>query len=118
MRFRRQFTRAHLALFMLFAASSAFAQTLTTGDVAGMVTDATGAIVPGAAVTIKSVDTNEIRTAVANDSGQYRFSLLRPGAYTISAQTSGLKSNSSKYAVAVGAAQTMNLTLNVQGTQE
>jgi len=107
-------------LFTLFLLTGPFlfGQTLTTGDVAGVVTDATGAVVPGASVTIKSSDTNEVRTVVSNESGQYRFSLLKPGEYTLSAASSGLKSNATRFAVAVGAAHTMDIKLNLQTTQE
>ncbi|MDR3702897.1 MAG: carboxypeptidase-like regulatory domain-containing protein, partial [Candidatus Sulfopaludibacter sp.] len=103
---------------LLSLAPLAFGQTLTTGDVSGVITDSTGAVVPGATVTIKSVDTNELRTTVSGDSGQYRLSLLRPGEYTISAQTAALKSNTSRFAVSVGQEQNLNLTVAVQSTQE
>jgi hypothetical protein len=110
--------RACLLSVLLFAAPLAFGQTLTTGDVSGLITDSSGAVVPGATVTIKSVDTNETRTALSNEGGQYRFSLLKPGDYTLSAQTTAMKSNTSKFAVAVGQAENLNLILNVQATQE
>lgn len=115
---RRMTMRILIAALMICCTPLAFSQTLTTGDVSGVVTDASGAIVPGATVSLKNVNTNEARTAVANESGQYRFSLLVPGEYMISAQTSGLKSNTSKVIVAVGQSQALNLTMNVQGTQE
>ncbi|MBZ5622593.1 MAG: carboxypeptidase regulatory-like domain-containing protein [Acidobacteriia bacterium] len=115
----RQMTmRILVAALLICCAPLAFSQTLTTGDVTGVITDASGAIVPGAAVTLKNVDTNEARTAATNEAGQYRFSLLAPGDYTITAQSTGLKSNTSKITVGVGQQQAVNLTLNVQGTQE
>src|SRR5215467_998306 len=97
------------AALLLAIAPLAYGQTLTTGDLAGAITDSTGAVVPGAVVTLKSLDTNELRTATTNESGQYRFSLLKPGPYNISAEATGLKSNLSKIEVAVGQAQSMNL---------
>jgi hypothetical protein len=115
----RQMTLTILfAALLICCAPLAFSQTLTTGDVTGIITDASGAIVQGVAVSLKNVATNEARTAVTNESGQYRFSLLVPGDYTISAQTTGLKSNVSRFTVSVGQAQSLNLMLNVQGTQE
>ena len=110
--------RFSLAVLALCLALPAFTQTLTTGDVAGVITDASGAVVPNATVTLKYPDTNETRTALSNSAGQYRFSLLKPGAYTISAQTPGLKSGLAKLDVSVGQAQELNLSLTVQGTQE
>lgn len=118
MNFRQMKLRILFAALLICCAPLAFSQTLTTGDVTGTITDATGAIVPGAAVTLKNVDTNEARTAVTNETGRYRFSLLVPGDYTVSAQSTGLKSNTDKITVGVGQEQAVNLTLNVQGTQE
>ncbi len=101
---------------MLFLAPFTFAQTLTTGDTLGVVTDTTGAVVPDAKVTIKSLDSGESRTETANGQGEYRFSLLKPGIYELSAATSGLKSNLSKIELLVGQAQEVNLVMNPQGT--
>jgi hypothetical protein len=86
--------------------------------VAGPSVEGSGAVVPHAPVTLKDADTNETRTALTNSAGQYRFSLLKPGSYAISAATPGLKSGVAKLDVSVGQAQELNLTLSVQGTQE
>uniref|UniRef100_Q01XQ1 Cna B domain protein n=1 Tax=Solibacter usitatus (strain Ellin6076) TaxID=234267 RepID=Q01XQ1_SOLUE len=107
-----------LCALLLCLAAPTYTQTLTTGDVAGIIADGTGAVVPNATVTLKYADTNETRTSVTNSAGQYRFSLLKPGAYTISAATAGLKSGTAKIDVSVGQAQELNLTMSVQGTQE
>ena len=104
--------------FLLLTATSAFSQTMTTGDVVGTVTDTTGAVVPKATVTIKLPDTNETRTAVTSETGHYRFSLLKPGDYTIEAETTGLKSKLDKFTLLVGQEAAINLTLAVTGTQE
>src|SRR5215831_19178803 len=90
-----------LALWLV-CAPAVFSQTITTADVAGVITDASGAVVPNATVTIRNEDTNDTRTAMTNESGQYRFSLLPPGNYVISAATSGLKSNTQKVRLNVG----------------
>jgi hypothetical protein len=45
-------------------------QSLLTGDVAGLVADPTGAAVPGATVTLKSVDTGAVQTQASNSSGE------------------------------------------------
>jgi Carboxypeptidase regulatory-like domain len=108
---------AFLAILCLFAwASPAFSQTTTTGDAVGVVTDTSGAVVPGAAVTIKSAESGESRMATTNGQGQYRFPLMKPGEYTISAEAKGLKSNISKISLLVGQEQEVNLAMNAQGT--
>ncbi len=115
---RKLFVFTFLCALLLSLAAPAHSQTLTTGDVAGVISDGTGAVVPNATVTLKYADTNETRTALTNSAGQYRFSLLTPGSYSISAVTAGLKSGIAKLDVAVGQAQELNLTMTVQGTQE
>lgn len=119
MRMFRVWATSILFVFALFAFTSAlFAQTLTTGDVTGTVTDSSGAIVPGTQVTIRFLSTNESRTATTNSSGTYRFSLLQPGDYEISAEHGSLKSPLSKFTLLLGQEQPVNLTLQVQRTQE
>ena len=115
---RNAIVRSLLLLVLFTLAPLAFGQTLTTGDVSGVVTDTSGAVVPGATVTIRALDTNESRTTVTGDAGQYRFALLKPGEYTVAAQTTALKSNTSKFTVAVGQEENLNLSVAVQSTQE
>jgi Carboxypeptidase regulatory-like domain len=104
--------------FILLLAGNLFAQTMTTADLTGVVTDATGAVVPGATVTVKSVDTNETRTATTNTQGQYRFPLMKPGDYTISSQSSGLVSSTERFTLGLSAEQAVNLVMKVQQTQQ
>jgi len=108
---------ALLAAAVLLAAS-AFGQTLTTGDVAGTVKDTTGAVIPNAVVTLRSIESGQVRTAKTGDNGAYRFSLLQPGDYEVSAQAAGLKSGTEKFTALVGQVTTIDLTATVQGTQE
>jgi hypothetical protein len=121
MRMLRGFPRPAAAGFLavwLLTAVTAFSQTLTTGDVAGTVKDSSGAVVPRAVLTLKYTDTNEVREVTAGDSGGYRFSLLKPGDYTISGQATGLKSNTEKFTALVGQVSQVDLTLSVAGTTE
>jgi protocatechuate 3,4-dioxygenase beta subunit len=92
MKFTKRFYGLVLPLSLL-TVSSTYAQTITTGDIAGTVKDASGAIVPAATVQLKAVDTGESRTATVNASGEYRFTTLRPGNYEISAESPGLNAN-------------------------
>lgn len=110
-------TACLVVAFPLLLATGAFSQTITTGDAAGVVTDASGAIVPGASVTLKSLQSGESRTETSNAQGQYRFPLLKPGDFEISAAAKGLKSNTIKITVLVGQALEANITLAPEGTQ-
>src|SRR5690349_21734162 len=57
--------------------------------VVGRVTDDTGAVLPGAMITITNVGTNESRTVIVNDSGEYTIPQLAPGQYTLMAEYTG-----------------------------
>ena len=81
--------RAHLRPFryllfvlaaVLLGSSGLWAQLTASGNIAGTVTDATGAAVVGASVTVTSTATNAERKTVTNGSGEYRFDLLPAGA--------------------------------------
>src|SRR5882757_11577291 len=61
----------------------ASAQTSISGDITGVVTDSTGAVIPNATVTVTSVQRGQVKTATSNASGQYRVSLLSPGDYQV-----------------------------------
>ncbi len=74
---------------VLLAAPAAIAQTAGTANIEGVVTDATGAVLPGAAVTVRNMDTNATRELVTDDSGRFRAVALQPGRYEVSATLSG-----------------------------
>jgi len=98
--------------------SLVMAQTATTGDVSGTVKDVSGAVIPGATVTLKSLERGEVRTATTNEIGTYRFTFIRPGSYSVSAEATGLKTSVTSIDVLVGQVATMDLVANVQGTQQ
>src|ERR1700728_113950 len=79
-----------LATFVLIA-SMVFAQnTISTGSIAGTVTDASGAVVPGANVTITG-PTGQTLKAKTNDQGGYSVGSLIPGAYKARVEAKGFK---------------------------
>jgi hypothetical protein len=75
---------------VLLATNSAKAQ-LTTADITGVVTDQQGGVLPGATVTLTDLGTKEARTLKSNAQGEYTFSLLRPGHYSVSVEAAGFK---------------------------
>jgi hypothetical protein len=100
----------------MVAAPFAFGQTITTAEAVGVVSDSSSAVVPGATVTLKSTESGETRTVVTNNQGGYRFPLLKPGEYLISAEAKGLKSNTSKVTMLVGQQAEVAITLTPQST--
>jgi outer membrane receptor protein involved in Fe transport len=76
------------ALIVLMVASMARAQT-SQGEVAGTVTDESGAVLPGVTVTAVLGTTKETRTAVTDTGGRYRFNNLPVGLYSVQAELAG-----------------------------
>ncbi|HYA17156.1 MAG TPA: carboxypeptidase regulatory-like domain-containing protein [Bryobacteraceae bacterium] len=71
--------------------ASLFAQSLTTGDITGTVTDPSGSNVPNAAVTIVNTGTNVTQKAATGSDGTYRFAFLPSGTYTVTIAASGFQ---------------------------
>jgi hypothetical protein len=61
------------------------------GSIAGRVTDSSGALVPDATVTIRSVERNTVDTTQTNDSGLYVKDRLLPGMYEVKVEKAGYK---------------------------
>ena len=112
-RFRRIFVIAFTFAFAVLTQLSASAQT-DQGRIVGTVTDANGAIVPGASVVAKNERTAEERTATTNESGYYIIASLKPSLYTVTASAQNLTVRLPNVRVLVG--QELNLDLVLQAT--
>src|ERR1700688_1197254 len=111
-----------LALFLLVViclctAMPAWAQSTSTGSVAGSVTDQSGAVVPGATVTLTDKATNSGRTTNTNSAGRYFFVDVNPGIYSISITKSGFATTRTEnQQVKVGVNLTIDLAMQVGGS--
>ncbi len=81
-------SRALLTSAMLLAVSTAWAQD-TRGKIQGRVTDASDAVIVGAAVTLLNNNTAISVAAQSNPNGQYLFDFVIPGTYTITVEMAG-----------------------------
>ena len=101
-----------LAIFAsLFFSPPLNAQNATTGALTGVVTDSSGAAVPGATITITDTSTAAAISVTANGEGRYTAPLLKPSNYKVTATANGLASSASTINILVG--QTPNLDLKV-----
>src|SRR5919201_1060745 len=87
-------TRKAMSLFwagclLVLWHTSAFAQSQTTGCIAGTVKDHNGAVIVGAEVTVTSLATAEERKVGTDAEGDYSVPLLAPGAYRIKVTANG-----------------------------
>src|SRR5579884_2617723 len=89
------------------------AQSLTSGDITGTVTDPTGSVLPGASVTLTNTATGATQTATANNDGSYRFAFLAPGRYGVSVNLAGFQKTTQYVDVAIGQTATSNFQLAV-----
>ena len=117
----RNFTRGTVLFvltFLLLLAPALFAQSLTTGDIAGTLKDPSGAVVPNATMTLKSLDTGSTQNSMTDASGEFRFRLLKTGTYMVSTSPAGFQKTEQQAEVTVGSVVTLTLTLTVgQSTQ-
>ncbi len=91
------------AMFLRTSQPIAFAQSLTSGDISGHITDPTGAAIPGASVVIKNLNTGSTYTSTTNAEGGYHTALLQPGTYSVVVTSAGFETASTTAHVSGGA---------------
>lgn len=110
---------AALTLAVLALSVPAFAQTAATGNIDGVVTDATGAVLPGVAVVVRNTETNVTREAVTDEGGRYRAAALQPGTYEITVKLAGFEAPPiTNVAVLVGQTQPVDFKMRPAGVSE
>ncbi len=80
-----------LASLLLLVLSCATLHGQTQGEITGVVTDTTGAVVPGVNVTVTNTGTGAARQMQTNSSGVFDFPALLPGPYTLKADGKGFQ---------------------------
>src|SRR5215218_2518110 len=108
---------ACLALVALFAAAPALAQTTSTLE--GDVKDANGAVIAGAAVTAKSLETGRASTATSDEEGHYVFAGLPVGPYEVRADKSGFSHYVyERVGLTVNETATLDIVMQATGLEE
>ena len=102
---------AILALFSIWA----FGQT-ETGQIAGTIRDASGAVVSGAKISVMGVNTGFTRDTVTNSDGIFTVPSLRPGPYQVTIEATGFQKITQQVTVAVGGVADVSTLLKVGGS--
>jgi carboxypeptidase family protein len=103
---------------LLVAAAPAVAQQ-GTAEIAGLVTDAQGAVLPGVALVVTNEQTGVFRELTTSAEGTYLASQLVPGRYKVVAQLAGFRTvERNALVLQVGTTLTINLTLEVGGIEQ
>src|SRR5271170_3431671 len=114
MNWKRFFAAVFALLVVLSLGSTRLAaQNSTTGDIAGVVTDPSGATVPGAKVALRDETKGNTQESVTNKDGVYHFYLLSPGPYTVTVTATGFQSFSRHANAAVGQIATVSVALSL-----
>lgn len=88
------------------------------GTIAGTVTDATGAVVVGAQVSITSVDTAAVRTITSDAQGSYVFAAVAPGAYDVAVSQKGFGSYKQRATASPGIRVVVDVKLEAKAAGE
>src|SRR5688572_16139980 len=103
----------------LICAAPLAAQTVTTGNIAGTVTDAQGGVLPGATVVAVHNDTGTTYEAVTGTDGRYNILNVRVGGYTIAVNMQGFREQKQeRLAVELGAERTADFKLQLATVSE
>src|ERR1043165_8231914 len=110
---------ANLVLILLLAPAIAAQTQITTGTIEGTVVDAAGAVIPGADVVIKNLDTNSLKTLTTDEGGRFVAPLLQPGNYSVTVSKQGFTTAIlEKTALTVGQALTVPVQLKISEVAE
>jgi hypothetical protein len=107
---------AALACVALLVALPALGQSFGA-NVGGAVTDETGALLPGAAVTITHALNGRKVVLTTGERGDYRAVALQPGDYDLSAERSGFAPATQRVTLLIGADVTMNFVLRIAAVE-
>ena len=104
-------------IVMVLSSGALYAQTF--GEITGIVTDTSGAVMSGASITLTNTNTNAFRQTTATDAGAYTFPSVPPGSYTLKAEVKGFKTSISEpFQVHVQQAVRVDVVLQVGQASE
>jgi len=113
-----QTVRGLLILVMTLALSAHTARAQTgVGTIAGTVSDLSGAVVPGANLTLTNRETGVVRRLVTSDAGAFHFGAIPRGQYTLDVELTGFKKWSGKLELQVGQSAKVDPVLEVGQVQ-
>ena len=103
--------------FLLLLVAPAFAQT-ESARIVGNVTDAGGAALPGATITVTDLGTSRAVTVNADEDGAYSVTNLAPGRYRLEITQSGFKTTRQEVTLEVQQVATLDFALETGGVSE
>jgi hypothetical protein len=117
-RARKQLVLLSALLCGVLLSNVAMHAQLTTADIIGTVYDNSGAVLPNANVSLMRQGTNETRKAQSGSGGQYAFTFLLPGSYSVKVEAQGFTTFTSTVVVSAGDRARVDAPLQVGQTSE
>jgi len=113
------FLRGITAALLVLVAFGAVNAQESRGSLTGKVSDQNGAVLPGATVVIKNIETNVAGTTITNEEGSYSFPLLQPGNYSLAVTATGFAAATREgIQISVSEKRTLDVPMQVTGVGE
>jgi Carboxypeptidase regulatory-like domain len=111
---KRSFASSAMLLALSIVFSAAFAHAQYRGSIQGVITDPSGAVVSGANVTLKNLETGQSTKAVSDEKGIFNFNGLPPSRFSVTVERSGFKSKQiESFGITAEQANALNVQLDV-----
>ena len=101
------------AFFLASSAPGAAQETINSASVSGRVVDPQGAVVPGATVTARQLQTNVAAETATDEDGRFRFPYLKIGRYVITVHLEGFRDATQQLTLTVGSAFDLPIALSI-----
>jgi Carboxypeptidase regulatory-like domain len=118
MRIGRHLFTLTVLLTLSFLSSILFAQSASTSNLTGDITDQAGAVVASAEVTLTDLDINTTQVDHTNQAGHYSFPSLQPGKYRITVKKERFRRTTADLTISVGVNASQNFQLEVGTVNE
>jgi Carboxypeptidase regulatory-like domain/TonB dependent receptor-like, beta-barrel len=102
---------------VLTTTSIALAQT-PTATLSGVIRDSSGAVIPGAKISVRNISTGAMREIITDEEGRYNLTNLGPGQYEVRAERAGFSTAQSNTTLTIGGAASLDLTMRVGNVSE
>jgi hypothetical protein len=114
----RQLSLLSYVIYVVLLSNIALKAQLTTADINGTVYDSSGAVLPNASVTLTNQSTHQARQGNSNTAGQYAFTFLLPGNYSVKVEAQGFTTFTSSVVISAGDRARVDASLKPGQTSE
>ena len=116
---RTWFAQFWFCLIVLLTLAASHASAQTGSSIQGVITDEQSAVLPGTTLTLRNAESGVVRTTVSEGNGEYRFTGLPSGIYTLTSELAGFATVAvERITVTIGSQLRQDLRLRLETLQE